>query len=506
MIVSGRRYSRSRPPRTMCAFSPTLLRRSLAPALVLLVQCWLGACLAARETFAGSIKQLSAALQAASPGDTVILKNGTWPDAQLTVSHGGQPGAPLELRAETPGGVIFTGASRLAITAPYVTVTGVQFTDGAITRGAVIQFNSHHGLIRDSAVINYNPADFATSYYWVLFSGSDNTLERCYFRGKNHLGPLVGNELAGSRRNSVVRCYFQDIPLADGNGREILRIWGAGKLDQVDDDGAYFTIAENLFDHADGEGTEIISLKSNHNMVRGNTVIASRGCVNIRRGNFNVIRENLILGRGLDRAMGVRMSGENNLVQGNVISGCTYGIEISSGEFIDEALTAAYRPDIKRDRTNRREVRIATYPQNRKNTIAGNLLVANAGPDLNLGANYKKHWPKSQQVLLPEENRILNNRSVRTDGRSPVVQVVPDAQPPLDRFHFAPNEFAGNLLFGNKAPTGTPGAGFESRELPPGWTPAAAEAGLRRLTPADVGPVWLRSDAADAPAPPSVKP
>lgn len=264
--------------------------------------------LRARELFVESPAQLASSLMTARGGDTVTLKDGEWRGVNLVVNQCGAVGKPVEIRAETPGGVKLSGAARLEINAPYVTIDGLLLQDGGTTQSSVIQFKSHHGIVRNTAIIDYNPPAFGTECYWVFFAGDHNLVDRCYFKGKNNLHPLIGNAIEGSRYNTVRASYFKNIPsVANANGREIIRVWGSGKVEERDDDGAFFTIAENLFDHADGEGTETISLKSNHNVVRNNTVIATRGGINIRRGNFNTVKDNIVLGQGVEGAHGLRM-------------------------------------------------------------------------------------------------------------------------------------------------------------------------------------------------------
>jgi poly(beta-D-mannuronate) lyase len=448
--------------------------------------------LPARDVFVPGPAQLSACLKAARPGDILTLKNGEWKDASLVVGHGGEAARPLEIRAESPGGVILSGSSFLEINAPYVTVDGLFFCRGALGKGSVIQFNSHHGIVRNTAIADYNPAAFETEYYWVFFSGDDNLIDRCYFKGKNNLQPLIGNAIEESRRNAVVRSYFKNIPyVANANGREIIRVWGSGKVEERDDDGAYFTIKDNLFDHADGEGVEMISLKSNHNVVLHNTVIATRGGINIRRGNFNTVKENILLGQGLAGAQGLRMSGRDNLVQGNFVSGCDYGIRVACGEFIADSLTSSYVPDVKPNGRRTAQVRIPTYPQVVRLTLSDNVIVGSSGPDLEVGFAYKNHWPESQQILLPEACQISRNRFVRPQGGASVLVTAADPKPPLDRFTFKPNHYTGNVLVGaaNTAPVAADG--FVSQEVPAGWSEAQERARLQPLTAKDVGPAWV---------------
>ncbi len=482
----------------------TMMRRLLDPvrgasrlkSLLAVVMCCASWCesgrLAARDILVPGPAQLSAALKSVQPGDVVVLKDGEWKDAKLVVSKGGAAGKPVEIRAESPGRVVLVGSSALELNAPFVTVDGLYFRGGAIEKGAVIQFNSHDGIVRNTAIVDYNPVSFETEYYWVFFNGDRNRVERCYFKGKNNLQPLMGNAVEESRRNTVSSSYFKNIPLVrNANGREIIRVWGAGKTEEKDDEGAFFTIEGNLFDHADGEGTETISLKSNHNVVQHNTVIATRGGINIRRGNFNTVKENIVLGQGVEGAHGLRMSGRDNRVKGNFVSGCDYGIRVACGEFIAEALTPSYVPDVKPNGRRTAQVRIPTYPQVRKLILSDNVLVGISGPDLEIGSSYKNHWPESQQILLPEECLFQNNRIVRPAGGTSVVVAVAERTPPLDRFAFKPNRYVGNVLVGGSVPAGAAAEGFSVQVLPAGWSEQQEHAAVKPLTPGDVGPAWV---------------
>lgn len=466
---------------------------NLFPAFLLVAAvAHVPAALRARDIAVPGPAQLSSALGSTRAGDVLILKDGDWSNTKLVVAKGGTAAQPVEIRAESPGGVTLSGDSFLALNAPHIVVSGLLFHGGTTNHSAVIQFNSHHGVVRDTAIVDYNPAAFATEYYWVFFNGDDNRIERCYFKGKNNQHPLIGNAIEDSRRNTVRGSYFKNILyVANANGREIIRVWGSGKIEERDDDGAYFTIEGNLFDHADGEGTETISLKSNHNVVRGNTVIATRGGINIRRGNFNTVKDNIVFGQGVDGAHGLRMSGRDNVVQGNFVSGCDYGIRVACGEYIADSLTPSYTPDVKPNGRKTAQVRIPTYPQVRNLTLADNVLVRISGFDLEMGSSYKGHWPESQQVLLPEDCVVRNNRFVRPQGGTSVFVTVAERAPPLDRFTFKPNAYGGNVLVGSGSVATAARDGFATQSIPAGWSEAQESAALRPLTADDVGPEWI---------------
>ena len=443
----------------------------------------------AREAVVENAAQLAATLPRAGAGDTIVLRKGEWPNTPLVVTKGGSKARPLLIRAETPGETVLVGFSFLRIEAPYVVVDGLAFGRGAIEEGAVVAFNSHHGVLRNTAIIDYNPASFETQYYWVFFSGEHNAVDRCYFKGKSNHGPVIGNARDGSRHNAVTNSHFKNIPCRAANGREIIRVWGYGQNDELGKDGAFFTVEGNLFDHADGEGSETVSLKSNRNVVRRNTLLATRGGINIRRGSFNTVTENIVLGQGVNRAHGLRIAGQHNVVTDNYVANCDFGIAISAGEYVKTALTPNYKPHPAENGSSKS--RTAVYPQVVGLTVTGNVLVGNSEEDLDVDRGYLDEWPAAQMVLLPEECVIENNRFVRPEKGVSVIGNMPKSEPPFGQFTFKPNRYAGNELLGGRVKFDPAAAGFAIQSVPSGWTIEQEKMPGRPLTDADVGPPWV---------------
>lgn len=449
-----------------------------------------------RDIAVKNAAELKAAAAMAVSGDTIRLASGRYDDVKLRIAKNGTQGRPIQVVAAAPGEAILGGSSEIDVSGAYVVIDGLYLLNGAIASGAadraVITFNSHHGVVRNTAIVDYNPAAFDTAYYWVFFNGSHNALERCYFKGKNNLEPLIGNGLENAQHNSVVGCYFKNIPYDVGNGREDIRVWGSGKFDEKTSEGAYFLIQGNLFDHADGEGTEIVSLKSNFNQVLNNTVRATRGGINIRRGANNTVKGNIVLGEGVEGAHGLRMSGGNHVVQGNYVSGCDYGIRVSAGEFTAYALTPDYSPKEKNNAKTAKNANgiVTAYPQSKKLTLANNVVVACDGPDLELGSDYKKHWPQEQMVLLPSDCDISGNRFVRPKGGVSVEIAAPESQFASLTAKSLANRFRSNVVVGGKL-KGVAGSGFKLEDLASGWSEKRELGELRPLKPDDVGPPWV---------------
>ena len=397
-----------------------------------------------KEILVSNQTELNSAIATASPGSVIVMKDGVWTDVVIDFKSISSAMEPITLRAQTSGKVVLNGNSRLVFSKPYLVVDGLLFHKGTITKkdAAIVTFNSDNCRLTNSAIIDYNPSDFNTEYYWVLFKGSHNRMDHCYFTGKNNKQPVVQNDEENSRYNQVDRCYIKDIPyVAKANGREIMRIFGYGHADQPGDDGAYFTVEYNLFDHAHGEGTEIVSLKSNHNIVRYNTVIASRGGLVGRRGKYNIFEGNFIFGKGEEGTSGIRVAGPYHRVINNYVSDVTEdGLRLIVGEYYEKSLTGNFAAKKKN---------LPKYLQVQECYFAQNTFVNCGENGINIGFNYKNQWPSLQMVLFPENNRFVNNLVYNCKGNAINIEVI-DKKAPLDVFNFTPNFFEGNLAFGQQ--------------------------------------------------------
>ena len=399
----------------------------------------------ATKRTASTSSQLSSAIAASVAGDTIIMTNGTWNNVTINFNNTKATALlPIVILAQTPGKVILTGTSSLVFAGPYLVVDGLYFKSGALNSGSIVRFNSNYCRFTNSAIVNYNPINRSTTYYWIYFDGSNNRVDNCYFRGKNHLQPCVGNDTGGARYNQVDRCYFKDIGGA-GQGSEVFRIWGYGGNEELGTDGAFFTVESNLFDAADGEGLEMISIKSNRNIVRNNTIVDTKGEISIRSGNFNTIDGNFIFGNKKLGSRGIRMVGQYQKIVNNYIENVEQsGIIVYTGEYIDTYLTPNYKPI---NRAGTPLGRVPAYGQVKYALIAHNTIVNPSALGIEMGAAYKVSWPTSQRVLLPESCTVANNVIVKTSGiaiRSPKQ----DVNPPLDVFTFAPNTYEGNIIYG----------------------------------------------------------
>jgi hypothetical protein len=365
-----------------------------------------------RDTVVSDAAALRAAIAAAKPGDIILMKDGTWTDVQIMMDTPGTSAAPITLRAATPGAVVLNGSSTLTFAAPHVRIEGLHFKGGTLRGGTVIRFASDHASLSDSAISDYNPPAGGPDYHWVMFEGSGNTVDRSSFQRKTNHRPMVSNR-AGARRNAVTNSHFKEFTWKDTNGGETIQIMGYGMSEELGEDGAFFTLERNLFEATHGEGMEIVSIKSNRNRIRSNTFLRTKGGITNRSGNFNVIEDNIILGGKEPRSYGIRVTGQHHKVVNNYVADVDGScLLLVAGEYIEKALTPDYQP-ILREGTPLG--RVPRYAQVKHGVFENNTFVNCGAEPVVIGSSLKAGWPQAQRILMPEDNRIERN-AVRADA------------------------------------------------------------------------------------------
>ena len=273
------------------------------------------------ETLVHNVAEFKEAVSRARPGDTIVLANGTWTDADLVFDADGVEGDSITVRAETPGRVILNGNSTLRIGGSYLKVEGLWFHRGALERGHVIAFRTdrpaHHSRLTETAVTEYNPANWLVQYKWISLYGTHNRVDHCYIAGKTHDGATLvvwledpPNDAPNYHR--IDHNTFGPRPPLGKNGGETIRI-GTSHRSMQD---SHTVVEYNLFDRTDGEH-EIISNKSGRNTYRGNTFSGARGALTLRHGNAALVTGNYFFGYGNGGTGGVRIIGEDHQVTDN---------------------------------------------------------------------------------------------------------------------------------------------------------------------------------------------
>ncbi|MDW8309265.1 MAG: polysaccharide lyase 6 family protein, partial [Verrucomicrobiales bacterium] len=283
------------------------------------------------EYLVSTVAQFNSALAAAQPGDTILLANQVWTNADLLFKKNGTPTQPVTLRAQTPGHVIFSGQSRLRVAGSWLVVDGLRFENGYYTNGgsAVISFRESSSVLATNcavlncAIVNYNPPLASVDSKWVSLYGLSNRVENCFFQGKSNLGATLVVWLPSSPTNLanhhiIRRNHFGFRPPLGENGAETIRIGDSATSFNL----SRTLVEENLFRACNGE-IETVSNKSCENVYRYNTFERCEGTLTLRHGNRCEVYGNWFLGRGAPQSGGVRIIGEDHLVFNNYLDGLT---------------------------------------------------------------------------------------------------------------------------------------------------------------------------------------
>lgn len=284
-----------------------------------------------------SIDALQARIKAAAPGDTIVLKNGTYAtSASLVVAAAGTAGQPVTIAAETVGGVELGGTHGFDVVAPaaHVVIRGFVFRHTAGTN--TIRWGAHHvRFTRNTFQCSGPGAELDVA-------GDDAEVDRNEFRGKQTVGNMlsvVGKDGQVARRLWAHHNHFHDYAKTGANGAETIRL-GRSFFSMSRGDAL---VEYNLFVRCVGEN-ELITNKSGGNTYRYNTFLDSPGCqLTLRHGNECVVYGNYF--RGTD---GLRIFGDRHQIFSNYFEGNTQGINLGNGgaEVADGApLTSHDRPD-----------------------------------------------------------------------------------------------------------------------------------------------------------------
>lgn len=260
----------------------------------------------ANATTVTSIKELQETVANAKPGTTILLKNGKYHE-QLDLKGKGSKEQPIVVRAETIGGVELL--NQVTIQGEHLSLIGFRFTDN----GSITVKNAISCRISRCYMNNLKGAQ------WLRVDSKSRSIEidHCLFekkennREKDRDCQLMRIEVSNNQESHHIHHnHFRDIPKGkSGNGYETIQLISRGNSK----DGETGNVIEyNLFERCDGE-SEIVSVKSNGNIIRGNTFFHCRGELVMRIGHRNVVTGNWFLGG----SGGVRLQGKDQVVVNN---------------------------------------------------------------------------------------------------------------------------------------------------------------------------------------------
>ena len=261
------------------------------------------------KTFVSNVDELTQALKSVKAGDDIVLKNGTYKDVNIKIRGKGTKENPISLSAETPGEVYIEGVSNLEISGNYINVSGLFFRNGHSPTTNVIAFRTskkdvaNHSTVSNCVILDFNNLERDQDNLWVQFYGKYNELSNCYLAGKTNGGPTVRVDLKGNQsiRNyhKIINNHFGPRPRKGGARGETIQLGSSFTSMSPSNT----TIANNFFEECNGE-VEIISSKTNFNVIKNNVFYKSEGSVVTRHGNYVTVDGNYFIGDGVNEQFG----------------------------------------------------------------------------------------------------------------------------------------------------------------------------------------------------------
>lgn len=338
-----------------------------------------------------TVDALHSAIASASPGDTLIVANGEWIDADLLFEAEGTAEAPIVLMAEEPGKVVFTGASRLRLAGEYLVVSGLAFVDGHTPGTTVIEFRknskklANNSRVTNCVIDNYNPKDRFKRDMWVTLYGKNNRFDHNTLTNKKNSGVTLVVRLNDPRSQEnfhrIDHNFFGYRPRLGSNGGETLRVG----VSTYSLSSSNTTIEDNYFYKCNGE-TEVASIKASDNIVRRNTFYECEGSLVMRHGDRNIVSENFFIGNDLPETGGVRVINNGHKIFNNYF----YGLK---GERFRSAL--AVMNGVPNSLLNR-------YHKAKDCIIANNTFINCDNIELGVGSDFER-------TDVPENILIANN-------------------------------------------------------------------------------------------------
>ncbi len=277
-----------------------------------------------QSIFISSDAELVEMLRSAKKGDNFILKNGTYKDVNIQFVGEGTANEPITLSAETAGKVFIEGESSLELSGNYLQVSGLFFRNGHSPKKNVIAFRTspkdvaNHSSVTNCVILDFNNLERDQDNLWVQFYGKHNELSNCYLAGKTNGGPTVRVDLKGNQsiRNyhKIVNNHFGPRPRKGGARGETIQLGSSFTSMSPSNT----TIANNLFEECNGE-VEIISSKTNFNIIKNNVFYKSEGSVVTRHGNYVSVDGNYFIGDGENENYGgIRIINTGHWVTNNL--------------------------------------------------------------------------------------------------------------------------------------------------------------------------------------------
>lgn len=279
-----------------------------------------------------------AKVTALEAGQTLVLEDGIYTiNGYIKLSNSGTEDAPIVVMARHTGKAIFKGSvqfqiglldnpTKTAVGGDYITFSGMKFTDGYAKDSGIFKVYGSHFRLTNVVIDGYDKNTTISNSVWVqiIATAKYAEIDHCTFINKhNSYGVMIylrketydDGAMYAYIHNNYFGNYTNPDPDVYDNGLETIRMgWSGAQGD------CYSIVENNVFEDITSE-PELISVKSCHNVVRGNLIIRCTAAITLRHGFYNIVENNIILGEGIENANGIRVFGNNHIIRNNFISG-----------------------------------------------------------------------------------------------------------------------------------------------------------------------------------------
>lgn len=352
---------------------------------------------------------LQTLVNAATPGSTFVIPDGTYPDFYCSFTKIATAENPITIKAQTVGGVTLTGNSAFVF----------KKSAHIILEGFVFNCQSNSTLVKLEASNNIRitrnvfELTATSSVKWVVVTGyyndytfqflsHHNRIDHNIFKNKTTAGNYI--TLDGtynqdqtvnqqSQYDRIDHNYFYNNGPRLENEKEAIRIGNS----QLSQSSGNTTVEFNLFEECDGD-PEIVSVKSCDNIIRHNTFNRNYGSLTLRQGNRNIAEGNYFFGGGKPNGLfgttpiytgGIRAYGKDHIIKNNYLEGL-------QGTMFDAPITLTQGDAITGVNTD-----FSLHFRGENITIAYNTLVNNAhGIQIGYAKSNGSYNIKLQDIMI----------------------------------------------------------------------------------------------------------
>lgn len=282
---------------------------------------------AGKTVLVGSLAELQQAVDAARPGDEIVLAKGTYTsDGPVTINCAGRQGKPVVVRAQEVGDVEIKGKAGFTFgeSAQWAVVEGFKFAHSSVTM--LLPAGTKHLRVTRNEFALQNDVSKQVNVPTIEVSGDDCEIDHNFFHDKATQGCWVTVQGPGkeemAQRTWIHHNEFKNfVPTANNcSAIQVGLSWRSMHS-------GFALVEHNLFIKCRGENEGLVCNKSCDNTYRYNTAMEGTRELSLRHGNRCQVYGNYFLNTD-----GLRFFGHDHRIYSNYFEGCRPAIHVGNGD------------------------------------------------------------------------------------------------------------------------------------------------------------------------------